>query len=204
MNPSLEAWPPLARVRCPAHTARPGLGVLPNPPEACLGPMRLTPLHSLPTLPSTDSGGRPPRMKERRAKRVARFACSEPSMAPLYRKHCRIKQKGRGEGRVLFVFLQFVSYPCSCPPSPGNCRGWGGVGGGTDGAIHGAIEPPGTGLRRVLPTHTAPPNPQKRRAALALASAVDSARRRRTTARQRGASTSNPIGQLTPVPPMPQ
>jgi hypothetical protein len=33
----------LARVRCPAHTARPGLGVLPNPPEACLGPMRLTP-----------------------------------------------------------------------------------------------------------------------------------------------------------------
>ncbi|MBA0302009.1 hypothetical protein D7Y36_03875 [Stenotrophomonas maltophilia] len=35
---------PLARVRCPAHTARPGLGVLPNPPEACLGPMALTPL----------------------------------------------------------------------------------------------------------------------------------------------------------------
>ena len=33
----------LARVRCPAHTARPGLGVLPNPPEACLGPMALTP-----------------------------------------------------------------------------------------------------------------------------------------------------------------
>ncbi len=122
MNPSLEAWPPLARVRSPARTSRPGLGVLPNPPEACLGPMRLTPLHSLPTLPSTDSGGRPPRMKERRAKRVARFACSEPSMARLYRKHCRIKQKGRGEGRVLFVFLQFVSNPCSCPPSPGNCR----------------------------------------------------------------------------------
>ncbi len=32
----------LARVRCPAHTARPGLGVLPNPPEACLGPMAPT------------------------------------------------------------------------------------------------------------------------------------------------------------------
>lgn len=50
-----------------------------------------------------------------------------------------------------------------------------------------------------LPTH---PNKQQSRAALALALA--SARRRRTTARQRGASTSNPIGQLTPVPPMPQ
>ncbi len=36
----------LARVRCPAHTARPGLGVLPNPPEACLGPMAPTVLVS--------------------------------------------------------------------------------------------------------------------------------------------------------------
>src|SRR6185437_14843361 len=43
VNPSMEAWPRLARVRCPAHTARPGLGVLPNPPEACLGPMPQTP-----------------------------------------------------------------------------------------------------------------------------------------------------------------
>ena len=39
----MEARSRLARVRCPAHTARPGLGVLPNPPEACLGPMALTP-----------------------------------------------------------------------------------------------------------------------------------------------------------------
>ncbi len=39
----MGAWSRLARVRCPAHTARPGLGVLPNPPEACLGPMPLTP-----------------------------------------------------------------------------------------------------------------------------------------------------------------
>ena len=37
-----------------------------------------------------------------------------------------------------------------------------------------------------------------------LYQAVASARRRRTTARQRGASTSSPIGQLTLVPPMPQ
>jgi len=40
--------------------------------------------------------------------------------------------------------------------------------GRTVGAMDGAIEPPGTGLRRVLPTHTAPPNSQETRAALAF------------------------------------
>ncbi|MBN5031961.1 hypothetical protein JY419_21230, partial [Stenotrophomonas maltophilia] len=40
--------------------------------------------------------------------------------------------------------------------------------GRTVGAMDGAIEPPWTGLRRVLPTHTAPPNQQKSRAALAF------------------------------------
>ncbi|QDY48347.1 hypothetical protein DUW70_07265 [Stenotrophomonas maltophilia] len=56
-------------------------------------------------------------------------------------------------------------------PSPGICRGGGAVWvGRTVGAMDGAIEPPWTGLRRVLPTHTAPPpNKQKARAALALA-----------------------------------
>ncbi|WP_222943082.1 hypothetical protein, partial [Stenotrophomonas maltophilia] len=58
------------------------------------------------------------------------------------------------------------------PPSPEIRRGWGGVGGRTVGAMDGAIEPPGMGLRRVLPTHTAPPNKQKARAALALAFGV--------------------------------
>ncbi len=53
VNPSMGAWSPLARVRCPAHTARPGLGVLPNPPEACLGPMPRT-------LPQPD----PPRLRQ--------------------------------------------------------------------------------------------------------------------------------------------
>ena len=49
------------------------------------------------------------------------------------------------------------------------------VGGGavwgcrTVGAMDGAIEPPGTGLRRVLQAHTAPPNPQQSRAAVAVA-----------------------------------
>ncbi len=53
VNPSLGARWRLARVRCPAHTARPGLGVLPNPPEACLGPMPRT-------LPQPD----PPRLRQ--------------------------------------------------------------------------------------------------------------------------------------------
>ncbi len=53
VNPSMGAWPRLARVRFPAHTARPGLGVLPNPPEACLGPMPRT-------LPQPD----PPRLRQ--------------------------------------------------------------------------------------------------------------------------------------------
>lgn len=66
------------------------------------------------------------------------------------------------------------------------------------------VEPryPRTGLRRVLPAAPVPPNHQQPRAALDVD--VDVARRRRTTARQRGPSTSSPIGQLTPVPPMPQ
>ena len=52
------------------------------------------------------------------------------------------------------------------------------VGGGavwgsrTVGAMDGAIEPPGTGLRRVLQPHTAPPNQQKARAAFDVAVAV--------------------------------
>ncbi len=45
----------LARVRCPAHTARPGLGVLPNPSEACLGPMAPTVLQTHTAPPLTDS-----------------------------------------------------------------------------------------------------------------------------------------------------
>ena len=44
----------------------------------------------------------------------------------------------------------------------------------TVGAMDGAIEPPWMGLRRVLATHTAPPN-QKTRAAFDLASASASA-----------------------------
>ena len=104
-----------------------------------------------PARPLTVSCGRPPRKKERRATagRALRLLGAEhgyagrPDRHPpgrrasdvgsgscrclqLYRKHCRTKQKGRGERRVLFVFLQFVSNQCSRPPSPGNCRRWDG------------------------------------------------------------------------------
>ncbi|WP_312787653.1 hypothetical protein, partial [Stenotrophomonas indicatrix] len=40
--------------------------------------------------------------------------------------------------------------------------------GRTVGAMDGAIEPPWMGLRRVLPTHTAPPNKQKSQSRLLL------------------------------------
>ncbi|MFS2047317.1 hypothetical protein ACEN9Z_25330, partial [Stenotrophomonas geniculata] len=52
--------------------------------------MRLTPLHDPPALPSTVSCGGPPRKKEKKSKSGSRAT----------RAH---KQKGRGEGRVLFV-----------------------------------------------------------------------------------------------------
>ncbi|WP_424843592.1 hypothetical protein, partial [Stenotrophomonas indicatrix] len=57
-----------------------------------------------PTHPAFDSFLRPPATEERKEeqKRVARCACSQAN-----------KQKGRGERRVLFVFHQFVSSPCS-------------------------------------------------------------------------------------------
>lgn len=55
-TPSTHPWGLVAACSCAlscAHAARPGLGVLPNPPEACLGPMRLTPPH--PDPPAFDS-----------------------------------------------------------------------------------------------------------------------------------------------------
>ncbi len=172
--------------------------------------MRLTPLHGLPTLPSTVSGGRPPRKKERRAKRVARVACSQSSKLDST-EQCGTKQKGRGEGRVLFVFFQFVSNPCSCPPSPGNdrrrdgCR-W------RDRPRHGCRgRAPKDGFTACPASRPRPAKPSATQSRFGfqptnsrLYQALASARRRRTTARQRGPSTSSPIGQLTPVPPMPQ
>ncbi|QBR43217.1 hypothetical protein DAIF1_07440 [Stenotrophomonas indicatrix] len=154
--------------------------------------MRLTPLHGLPTLPSTVSCGGPPRKKEKKSRSGSRAA--------LARKQTN-KKDAANAASFLFSISSSVTHALAHRhrETVGGGAVWVGR---TVGAMDGAIEPPWTGLRRVLPTHTAPPNPQKPRAALALALA--SARRRRTTARQRGTSTSNPIGQLTPVPPMPQ
>src|SRR5690606_14607250 len=54
------------------------------------------------------------------------------------------------------------------PTAAGICRGWGGVG-WQDRWRHGwRHRAPWMGLRRVLPTHTAPPSKQKTRAALAF------------------------------------
>ena len=260
VNPSVEAWPRLARVRCPARTARPGLGVLPNPPEACLGPMPRTPPQTHPARPRTVSV-RVHHGKEREdQKRIASLRSLGAEHGSALQGQCRTKQKGRGERRVLFVFHQFVSNPMLFPTVTGKLSGVGrcGLAGplapwargmpragwagrptpvlpcAQDSAHEqGAIEPPGvralclrstasqapertaasgwagprSGVHGVscqpTPPHPTSGNPEPLWLWLWL-SAVDVARRRRTTARQRGASTSNPIGQLTPVPPMPQ
>ena len=177
------------------------------PVSSVAASMRLTPLHGLPTLPSTVSCGRPPRKKERRATagRALRLLGAEHGSA--LQGQCRTKQKGRGERRVLFVFHQFVSNPMLFPTVTGKLSGVGRCG------LAGPLAPwmaPSSPQGRVYgvscqptPPHPTSSNPEPLWLWLWL-SAVDVARRRRTTARQRGASTSNPIGQLTPVPPMPQ
>src|SRR5690349_15877553 len=65
------------------------------------------------------------------------------------------------------------SRPCRSDRSRKSVRGGAVWVGRTVGAMDGAIEPPRTGLRRVLPTHTAPPSHGI--PAVAVAVAVDSA-----------------------------
>ncbi len=115
------------------------------------------------------------------------------------------KQKGRGESRVLFVFHQFVSNPMLFPTVTGKLSGTGrcGLAGPlapwmAPSSPHGWVYGVSCQPTPPLPT-TSNPEPLWLWPLLSA-----SARRRRTTARQRGTSTSNPIGQLTPVPPMPQ
>ncbi len=59
--------------------------------------------------------------------------------------------------------------PCRSGSSRGSVRGGAVWACRTAGAMDGAYEPPGTGLRRVLQAHTAPPNPQQSRVAVAPA-----------------------------------
>ena len=132
-----------------------------------------------PTRPATDSFRvRPPRKRKRRSKAEADRFALHPRMAWIYRV-----DQGRHPPAVAVD-----------PPSPGNCRGWGGVGPQDrwrHGWRHRAPRGEGAllakhcfasarthsrqrlgrfgGLRRVLQPHTAPPNRQQPRAALALA-----------------------------------
>lgn len=58
VNPSMGARWRLARVRHPAHSARPGMGVLPSPSGACAEPMAPTVLERLVCHLSTHRGWR--------------------------------------------------------------------------------------------------------------------------------------------------
>jgi|GEM_PF-2661707 len=53
VNPSMGAWSRLARVRCPAHTARPGLGSCPTRRAHAPDPCRSHPRIPTPANPST-------------------------------------------------------------------------------------------------------------------------------------------------------
>ncbi len=158
--------------------------------------MRLTPLHDPPALPSTVSGGRPPRKKERRATAGSRARLLAAEHGSALQEAEAEKEKGRGEGCVLFLFHQFVSNPMlllAGPQAPWRLRA----------PMDGFTACPAIRPRPAQPSATQsrfvvqPTNSR-------LYQALASARRRRTSARQRGASTSSPIGQLTPVPPIPQ
>ena len=162
VNPSLGAWPRLACVRCPAHTARPGLGILPNPPEACLGPMPRT-------LPPPD----PPRLRQFSA--ICRSTGSDPvaaqrALTPIWNS---ISDRCVDQGRHLPTTARSNSrrYPQPREPVRGGavwaCR--------TVGAMDGAVEPPWTGLRRVLQAHTAAPSHGMLAVAVAVAVASASA-----------------------------
>ncbi len=128
----MQGCPPLARVRCPAHTARPGVGVLPNPPEACLGPMRRTPLQADPSRAPSFFRACQPR-DERIRKRSPRCA-RESSVARLY--------PGRHAARVCSSFdVPWLTHTRSVEGRPG----W--VGGGVRG-MDAAAKPPRMGSRR--------------------------------------------------------
>ena len=87
--------------------------------------MRRTLPRTQPARPLTVSGGRPPRKKERRATagRALRLLAAEHGSA--LQEHCRTKEKGRGESRVLFLFHQFVRNPMLLPTVTGKLSGVG-------------------------------------------------------------------------------
>ncbi len=169
--------------------------------------MRRTLPRTQPARPLTVSGGRPPRKKERRATagRALRLLAAEHGSA-LQEAEARARtKKDAAKATSFFLFHQFVSNPLLLPTVTGKLSGVGRCG------LAGPLAPwmaPSSPQGRVygVSCQPTPPRPICRNPEplWLWLSAVDVARRRRTTARQRGAPTSNPIGQLTPVPPMPQ
>ena len=133
VNPSVEAWPRLARVRCPAHTARPGLSLLPNPPEACLGPMPRTPPQTHPARPRTVSVC----VRHGKSKKIKVKSGS-------LRSHPRVAWMCVDQGRRL------PKQWCA-----GICQRSGGVGLRGIRGMDAAAKPTGTYLRR--PRHPTPP-----------------------------------------------
>ncbi len=131
--------------------------------------MRLTPLPGLPTLPSTVSGGRPPRKKERRATagRALRLLGAEHGSA-LQRALQDQRKRTRRKPRP-FSFPSVRQYTNALAhrhrETVRGGTGW--VGGGAS-AMDGAHKPPGMDSRRSPTTQPVPPDSQQHRAALAF------------------------------------
>ena len=131
--------------------------------------MRLTPLHDPPALPSTVSGGRPPRKKERRATagRALRLLGAEHGSA-LQRALQDQRKRTRRRPRP-FSFPSVRQYTNVLAhrhrETAGGGTGW--VGGGAS-AMDGAHKPPGMDSRRPPTTQPVPPDSQQHRAALAF------------------------------------
>jgi len=122
----------LARVRCPAHSARPGLGVLPNPPEACLGPMAPTVLPAVALRLRTVSCARGTRAGIQKKEAKSRIKSCANQGWQLPRAGDRQSNAPRSRERV----QRRRAWPCR-----------------TVRRMDAPTEPPWMGLRRVLHGH---------------------------------------------------
>jgi len=125
VNPSMGARRRLARVRCPAHTARPGLGVLPNPPGACLGPMAPAVLHR-PRSPTLQTIPAPSFSRGVAGRREIKFKFK-------FKLKFKFKFKSRSRNSCFCFCFCFCFRPCSrlgfdASAPAGNCRGEAGRG----------------------------------------------------------------------------
>ncbi len=146
------------------HTARPGLGIRPNPPEACLGPMRHAP--SQPTRPATDSFLR--RHRRKRKKKIRAKAAATAA-------RCGLGSDPFSEGkriRPLLDFRYLIHAWRGSTAVTGKLSEAGRADGGTVHGMDAVAEPTGTYLRRVPPSAPSPPDQQKSRAAFEVVVAV--------------------------------